>query len=179
MLCAHGIDYYGTDIVSGPEVDFVIDFEEPLTSVRAKVDSVGPFSSILVFNVLEHTFDPVRILDNVFGILRPGGICTIVAPAIWPLHDYPIDSFRILPDFYCEYAKRRHLELIEEAFQYLDRGPVDKYIGPNGKRVYPRPTKSSVNYWYSKIIHRVFHTFGAGTTSPSYLAIGAVIRNGS
>ena len=90
LIESYGIAYMGTDIVNGSAVDFVIDFEQPLEEIRNQIASVGEFGSVLVFNVLEHTFEPITILDNIMGILKPGGTCAVVAPAVWPLHGFPI-----------------------------------------------------------------------------------------
>jgi len=111
---------FGTDLNKTQAVDFVADFER--SEDMKAFSSTAPFGSVLVLNVLEHTFDPIRVLDNVISLLKPGGTCAVLTPSIWPLHDYPMDAWRILPNFYEEYARRRglilqllrHLLLIEE-----------------------------------------------------------------
>jgi SAM-dependent methyltransferase len=177
LLRAHGIEHYGSDIVPGPVVDFVIDLEAPLDQIKRKVARVGPFGSVLVLNVLEHTFDPLRILDNVFALLAPGGSCVIITPAVWTLHDYPVDCWRILPGFYVEYAKRRRLTLVEDAFQFVGHGKVHDFRAPDGTFALPRPGSGKANFTYSKAIHKLFNTFGRGMAFPSHVACGAVIRN--
>jgi 2-polyprenyl-3-methyl-5-hydroxy-6-metoxy-1,4-benzoquinol methylase len=67
----------------------VADFEDPAQMSMFK--SVAPFGTILILNVLEHTFEPVRILDNALSLLGPHGALAVLTPAIWPLHDLPMD----------------------------------------------------------------------------------------
>ena len=63
--------------------------------------------------------DEAKRLDlrNVTGAdLAPGGALLVVTPAIWPLHRYPIDSCRLLPDRYETFAARAVIELLPEHF---------------------------------------------------------------
>jgi SAM-dependent methyltransferase len=177
IVRAQGIEHYGSDIAPSAVVDFVFDLEGPLDVIRAEVADVAPFGSVLVLNVLEHTFDPLRILDNVFALLSPGGTCAIITPTAWPLHDYPVDCWRILPGFYVEYAKRRRLTLIEDTLQFVGHGKVRDFLAPNGKFALPRPGRSAAHFTYSKTIHKLFNTFGRGMAFPSHIGCGVVIRN--
>ena len=95
---ASGLRYMGTDVEEGPGVDIAANFEK--TGDMAALADAGPFGAILILNVLEHTFEPIRVLDNARTLLKPGGALVVLTPAVWPLHSYPIDTWRILPDFY-------------------------------------------------------------------------------
>ncbi len=64
LLQEAGLEYFGTDRVSGPAVDYVIDFEKSYHEIRQKLPRAGEFGTILVLNVLEHTFEPLKVLDN-------------------------------------------------------------------------------------------------------------------
>lgn len=125
LLEKAGLAYYGTDIhkpADGGGVDFVADFED--SAQMSVFTKLAPFGTILILNVLEHTFEPVRILDNALSLLRPHGALAVLTPAIWPLHDWPMDSVRLLPNFYEEYGKRRGLELLADCFEYVGYGKV-------------------------------------------------------
>jgi 2-polyprenyl-3-methyl-5-hydroxy-6-metoxy-1,4-benzoquinol methylase len=156
-----GLEYYGADTRPSEHVDFVLDLEDANTF---SVLDDQKFDTLLILNVLEHTFDPIRCLDNALTLLRPGGLCVTIVPAVWPLHSYPFDCWRINPDFYREYAKRRGLTLIKEHFKYIQRGVV-----PEGEHSLPHPNK----WLYSRIIHKLFNTSGRGMAFSSYIAIGA------
>jgi SAM-dependent methyltransferase len=175
LLEAAGLTYFGADVMRSAGVDFAVDFEAAPEVVTNAVRDVGAFGSVLVLNVLEHTFQPITVLDNVFKILRPWGTCLIIAPAVWPIHSYPRDYWRINPDFYEEYAKRRGHMIMEEIFSYVGGGKIRR-DDPDTKTL-PVPFRTKmVRRLYSRVIHRVFNTFGRGMLFPSHLAIGVVMR---
>ena len=171
------IQYFGTDLESGPEVDFTVDFE--CIDQMAIFKDVGPFGSIMILNVLEHTFDPIRVLDNALTLLRPGGTLIALTPSVWPLHNYPMDAWRILPNFYEEYAKRRRLELLSEYFEYVGFGPVASYLNSDGTYCYPPPCKPGFRRLVGRVVHKAFNTFGRSMFQPSHIAVAAVFRVGS
>ncbi|NOT58261.1 MAG: hypothetical protein HOP18_26965 [Deltaproteobacteria bacterium] len=171
-----GIAYFGTDMQAGPQVDFVVDFESPLDTLHALVGAVAPFGSILVLNVLEHTFDPIRVLNNAIALLRPEGTCVIITPTVWPLHGHPRDYWRINPDFYVEYCRRHALILREETFLYLGRHAVAENGRQPGHYELPAPSPSHGWNVYSRLIHKMFNTSGRGMLFPSHVATGVVIQ---
>jgi SAM-dependent methyltransferase len=169
-----GIKYYGTDLEKSVNVDFVADFER--TEDMQVFSGIAPFGSALVLNVLEHTFEPVRILDNVMSLLKPGGKCAVLTPSIWPLHNYPMDAWRILPNFYEVYASRRGLVLDRRYFDYVGYGSVENFRGAGGGYAYPLPTQNATHLNWSRLVHKVFNTCGRGGLHPSHVAIGALLR---
>ena len=172
LILEAGLHFVGTDIFPGSGVDFVANFER---GEELKVfEGVAPFGTVLVLNVLEHTFDPVRVLDNALSLVRRGGKLVIITPVVWTLHSFPIDTCRLNPDWYEEYAKRRGLVLDPATFVYLGHGRVDQFRDENGAYTLPPPTNSYLKYWYSRLAHKALNTFGRGMVFPSHVAIGAV-----
>ena len=172
------IAYFGTDISQDSAVDYVINFEDPPEVINRNVEG-GKFGSILALNVLEHTFDPIRVLDNIFSILQPEGTCVIVTPTVWPLHNYPMDCWRINPDFYIEYCRRRGLVLLDDYFFFLSiRGEhnIKTTRHNNGTSVLPSPWPNKFAMARSKLIHKLFNTPGRGMLFPSHISTAAVIR---
>lgn len=169
-----GIEWFGTDIISGENVDYVADFES-VSSVCRNFQKQR-FRSVLVLNVLEHVFEPIKLLDNVFGILEVGGNCVISTPAVWPLHQYPLDYWRINPDFYKEYCRKRGLELLSDYFEYIGLAAVSHYKNNLEHYELPPPQESKSARTWSRFIHRLFNTNGRGIHFPSHVAVGAVIR---
>lgn len=167
-----GMTYVGSDMVKGPGVDVTADFCDPPVELRSRFQRYAPFGSVVIANVLEHTFDPIRVLDNAFGLLRPGGFCITITPVVWPLHSCPYDFWRINPDFYRRYAIERHLKFLDQYFEFIGFGPI-----PEGNdAALPVPTTNRFQYWKSRIVHRAFNTVGRGMVFRSYVAIGAVFQ---
>lgn len=174
-LTASGIEYFGADMIKGPDVDYVIDFESD-NSIIEKVFSGRRFNTVVAFSVLEHTFEPIKVMDNIISILNPGGICIIVAPSVWPIHNCPIDTYRFSPNFFEKYCQSRSLYLNREYFEFLRYGKVDLYKDPYDGYRYPACAKSAFHLKWSRVIHRLFNTSGRGVAFQSYIAMGVVIR---
>lgn len=176
LLQQANIKYLGTDMIVGPEVDYVVNFEESCDVIHECFKMAPPLSSALVLNVLEHTFDPIRILDNVFSLLVAGGTCVIITPTVWPLHNYPCDCWRINPNFYEEYCKRRRHRLLVNTFEYVGYHPVRQNLDSTGQYQLPLPTQNRAKRLWSRLVHKVFNTYGRGMFFPSHIATGVVIE---
>lgn len=169
------IEYFGTDIHSGKDVDFIIDFEDDIDSIRQQYPALPSFKTILILNVLEHTYNPIKVLQNALHLLSKDGILVVSTPSVFPIHNYPIDVYRLLPDFYIEFARREQVSLVPEYFRFLGYGQVDDYR--NESQVYfPKPWKSKWHEWRSRLIHKLFDTTGRGMAYPSHISISAVFR---
>jgi SAM-dependent methyltransferase len=166
-----GLAYVGTDLEGDVEVR--VDFSDG-PAVRSAFTGRARFESAIVFNVLEHTFDPIRVLDHVFELLAPGGICVALTPTVWPIHSFPIDCWRVLPDFYTEYARRNGHELIRDTFEYVGFGPVQ--TPPGGSAVLPNPGRSPGHHLYSRVVHKLFNTAGRSMFMPSHVATAVALR---
>jgi SAM-dependent methyltransferase len=176
LIESSGLRYFGTDVVGGLAVDIRADFESPTAQLRDAFSSVGSFGSVIALNVLEHTFDPIHVLDNITEVLQPGGTAVVVAPAVWPLHSYPKDFWRINPDFYVEYCVRRRLTLVIERCQYIGRERLLDLRDDDGHFRLPTPSPSACRSLVSRSVHKIFNTFGRGMSFPSYVGLGVVIE---
>jgi hypothetical protein len=153
-------------MVEADAVDYVINFEDEFSIVDEKVGGKR-FGSVLVLSVLEHTFDPIRVLDNACNLLQAGGTCIVITPTIWPLHDYPYDCWRINPNFYEQYAERRKLNLLPEFFEYPGFHGVTSHKDAAGTYVLPLPSQNSSKQMRSRIVHKVFNTTVAVCVLPA------------
>lgn len=82
--------YTSMDTVETPIVDVVCDAEEmPLE------DS---YDLVLCTQVLEHCKNPQKIVDECHRVLKPGGTLIVTVPSIFPVHGYPADYWRFMPD---------------------------------------------------------------------------------
>lgn len=168
-----GLPYVTTDIHSGGGVDYVADFEDEKS---LEVFGGRTFGTVLILNVLEHAFEPIRVLDNAMRLIGPGGRIVTITPSMWPIHNYPIDCQRLLPDWYREYARRRPgVVLREDVFEYVGRGPIAKHaIGD--QLMLPNPWESKAFEIYSRAVHKLLNTSGRRQWAASHSAIAAVFE---
>jgi SAM-dependent methyltransferase len=83
--------YNSLDIVDTPLVDFVCNAEEMM------VDDAS-FDLVLCTQVLEHCDYPQKIVDECRRVLVPGGRLIVTVPSVYPVHGYPADNWRFMPD---------------------------------------------------------------------------------
>jgi SAM-dependent methyltransferase len=86
-----GHTYIGCDIQPGPGVDRV----EDIHSLSFKDASVG---TVLALDTVEHVADPIRGLQEVARVLRPGGVVLITSHMFMPIHAHPWDYWRFTPE---------------------------------------------------------------------------------
>jgi hypothetical protein len=163
----------GIDINEGKYVDTIIDLEQDLNNITDSLGKSEGYSTIICFNVLEHVYNPIKVLENLTGLLQINGHLLISTPISWPIHAYPDDFWRPLPNFYKTFARKNGLNIIEDRFQYLGFGPVSKYLGEDGCTGYPPPIKSKFHFLWGRLIHKVFSTFGKEYLFPNHLAQAA------
>ncbi len=118
-----GLAWEGADMAAGPGVDRTFDVLD--------ADAVGRiqerWQSILLFNLLEHVYDPIGALRNAVRLLAPGGAVVVSGPAIWDLHDYPGDFWRPMPGLYFEHARRERLEVVAGSATWMVNGRLVPY----------------------------------------------------
>ncbi len=75
------------------------------------------FEMILCTEVLEHVRNPKAAMDEMFRVLKPGGIVVLTTRFVYPIHDAPHDFWR-----YTKYA----LQHLFRNFQILEIVPESK-----------------------------------------------------
>jgi SAM-dependent methyltransferase len=86
-----GKDYVGCDMRPGPGVDRV----EDVSAIKLPDASAG---TVLCIETFEHVFEVRRAFDEVFRILKPGGLFLITSPLNFRIHGYPDDYWRMTPN---------------------------------------------------------------------------------
>jgi SAM-dependent methyltransferase len=72
-----------------PHVDIVADAEALSASIGE-----ASYDYVVSTSMLEHTPHPWKVVEEVFKVLRPGGIFYLSAPWMFPLHGEPHDYWR-------------------------------------------------------------------------------------
>jgi hypothetical protein len=87
--------YLGVDACAGPGVDMTAEFHELGRLLKPE------FDTILCCEALEHDKDPIKSVEILRSLLVPGGHLILTSPANgFPMHRYPRDYWRIMPDAY-------------------------------------------------------------------------------
>jgi SAM-dependent methyltransferase len=119
-------------------------------------------------NVLEHVFEPIKILENARSLLRPGGVLIAATPCVWPIHNYPIDCARLLPDWYRRYAQQKGLPLLG--------GRTDEF-GSNGTDCFP-PDRRMIGWRgvRSCTVHKLFQHLRSWHALLAAYAVGVAFK---
>ena len=85
------VEYIGCDMQEGHGVDRI----EDVRSLTFADDSVG---TIMCLETLEHVSDPIRAVQEMHRVLRPGGLLAISSVMFFPIHEHPHDYWRFTPE---------------------------------------------------------------------------------
>ncbi|GIW88072.1 MAG: hypothetical protein KatS3mg108_2396 [Isosphaeraceae bacterium] len=85
-----GRSYVGCDMRPGPGVDRI----EDVSRLSLADGSAG---TVLCIETFEHVFEVRRAFEEVFRVLRPGGVFILTSPFNFRLHGYPDDYWRMTP----------------------------------------------------------------------------------
>lgn len=112
--------YIGIDAVEGKNVDIVI--SNPYSWKSISTDYADVFVSGQTFEHIEYIWLTMR---EIFRVMKPGGLCCIIAPSSGMEHKYPIDCWRIYPDGFKALANYAGFEIIEISTQWEDKKYLD------------------------------------------------------
>ena len=110
-----GWQYKGLDVEAGKNVDIVLKNNYNWKEIDS--DSTDVLVSGQAFEHIE--FFWITMLE-VARILKPGGLCCIIAPAGGYEHRYPVDCWRFYPDGFsavARFAKLKVIDVFNQSFQ--------------------------------------------------------------
>lgn len=113
-------DYVGADLQPGENVDVVL--RDPYYWREFKSESVDVVVSGQTF---EHTEFFWETILEIARILKPGGLCCIIAPATGPEHRFPLDCWRIFTDGFRALARYADLEVLYSRTQWQELPQYD------------------------------------------------------
>jgi len=116
----HSWRYVGVDIVPGKNVELVI--RDPYNWRELKPGSADVVISGQTF---EHTEFFWETAEQIERILKPNGLCCIIAPWNGPVHRYPLDCWRMNCDGMLAIARYAGLEVLEAWTQSGDSPKYD------------------------------------------------------
>ena len=56
------------------------------------------FDSVIITEVLEHCENPQQVINKIYDVLKPDGVCLLSTRFIHPYHPSPLDCFRFTKD---------------------------------------------------------------------------------
>lgn len=112
--------YIGVDVVEGANVDVVL--EDPYCWGEIKSATVDVIVSGQVFEHIEYFWLTAQEISRV---LKPGGICCIIAPSGGPEHRYPVDCWRFYPDGFRALARYVGLDVLSVVTHWNAQGFSD------------------------------------------------------
>jgi SAM-dependent methyltransferase len=113
--------YRGVDMVAGDNVDIVLNDIYNWSQIPS--NSVDVIISGQAFEHIEYFW---LSMMEVARVLKPGGVCCIIAPSSGYEHRYPVDCWRFYPDGFRALAKSAHLTPIETYTQWEDSDAYDE-----------------------------------------------------
>jgi SAM-dependent methyltransferase len=100
--------YCGIDMAAGKNVDVAL--QEPYHWREIKSCSADVVISGQAFEHID--FFWMTMLE-IARVLKPGGICCLIAPSGGPEHRYPVDCWRFYPDGFKALARFASLDILE------------------------------------------------------------------
>ena len=85
-----GRAYVGCDMREGLGVDRV----EDVHCLKIGRSSIG---TVLIFDTLEHVENVHQAMEEIYRVLKPGGMVIMSSVMNFPIHDYPSDYWRFTP----------------------------------------------------------------------------------
>lgn len=146
--------YRGVDMAEGENVDIVL--EDPYDWKTIRSNSVDALISGQAFEHIEFFWITMLEIERV---LRPGGICCIIAPSGGAEHRYPVDCWRFFADGFAALGRFARLDVVEAFTQWK---PDSRYADlSNSWRdsvlICRKESLSLLSAWRRRILRGILH----------------------
>ena len=136
--------YQGADMSAGKNVDIVL--KDPYRWREVPSNSYDVVISGQAFEHIEYFW--VTMVE-IARVLKPEGLCCLVAPSSGSEHRYPVDCWRFYPDGFSALARFADLKVVEV---FTDRHPRSDYTDESGEwkdtvLVCRKPRVSMMKQW--------------------------------
>jgi SAM-dependent methyltransferase len=142
------------DTVAGDNVDIVL--KNPYHWREVKSDSVDVLISGQAFEHIE--FFWITMME-IARVLKPGGLCCILAPSGGYEHRYPVDCYRFYPDGFTALARYVQMEVVEVATQWEPdpRYTEESNAWRDSMLVCRKGSLSTIDAWRQRLWRRLLH----------------------
>ncbi|MBN2437574.1 MAG: methyltransferase domain-containing protein [Deltaproteobacteria bacterium] len=135
--------YRGIDTAPGKNVDIVLRDPYDWREIRS-----GSADVVISGQAFEHIEFFWMTMLEIARILKPEGLCCIIAPSGGPEHRYPVDCWRFYPDGFSALARFASLEVLEIYSQTGSTGYADgSDLWRDTVLVCKKATMPSVSSW--------------------------------
>lgn len=93
LFTSAAFEYLGADMEPGNNVDVVLVDAHDWTEIES-----ASFDVVISGQTLEHDPEFWVTIAEISRVLRPNGLCCLIAPSTGPFHRYPLDCWRFYAD---------------------------------------------------------------------------------
>lgn len=98
--------YVGADLKKGPGVDIILNLHD----INLPAESVG---TVLILDTIEHVEFPRKAINEIYRVLKPGGILIMSSVMNFGIHNFPFDYWRFTPEAFKSFLKKFNSSIIE------------------------------------------------------------------
>ncbi len=145
--------YLGVDVSDGNNVDIVLSETYNWKEIKS-----GSVDVLISGQALEHIEYPWLTMLEIERVLKPDGLCCLIAPAGGFEHRYPVDCWRIYPDGFRALADLVSLEVLEVYAQWeSEQYPDGSDVWQDCVLVCRKRKKSRYNNFKHSIARKIFY----------------------
>ncbi|MHB8909183.1 MAG: methyltransferase domain-containing protein [Syntrophales bacterium] len=146
--------YCGIDMAAGKNVDIVL--QDPYNWRELKSGSADVVISGQAFEHIECFW--LSMLE-IARVLKPDGLCCLIAPSGGPEHRYPVDCWRFFPDGFTALARFARLEVSEVYSKNETTGHTDgSDVWQDTVLVCRKPASSGLSLVKMRLRHYLLRT---------------------